>query len=27
MFLDAKSAANKDDQRDRYLFLAGVWEK
>ncbi len=27
MFLDAKSAANKDDLRDRYLFLAGVWEK
>lgn len=27
MFLDAKSAANKDDLRDRYLFLAGAWEK
>ncbi|MGA2346164.1 MAG: carboxylesterase/lipase family protein [Candidatus Sulfotelmatobacter sp.] len=27
MYLDAKSAANKDDLRERYLFLAGVWEK
>ena len=27
MFLDTKSAANKDDLRERYLFLAGVWEK
>src|SRR5580692_162717 len=27
MFLDAKPAANKDDLRKRYLFLAGVWEK
>jgi para-nitrobenzyl esterase len=27
MFLDAQSAAHKDDLRDRYLFLAGVWAK
>lgn len=27
MFLDAKSAAHKDDLRDRYLFLAAAWEK
>jgi len=27
MFLDAGSAAHKDDLRDRYLFLAGAWEK
>jgi para-nitrobenzyl esterase len=27
MFLDAKPAANKDDLRERYLFLAGAWEK
>jgi para-nitrobenzyl esterase len=27
MFLDAKSAAHKDDLRDRYLFLAGAWAK
>lgn len=27
MFLDATSAAHKDALRDRYLFLAGVWEK
>ena len=27
MFLDAQSAARKDDLRDRYLFLAGVWVK
>jgi len=27
MFLDAASAAHKDDLRDRYLFLAGAWEK
>ena len=27
MFLDAKSAAHKDESRDRYLFLAGVWAK
>ena len=26
MFLDATSAAHKDDLRDRYLFLAGVGE-
>jgi para-nitrobenzyl esterase len=25
MFLDAKSAAHKDDLRDRYLFLEGAW--
>jgi para-nitrobenzyl esterase len=27
MFLDATSAARKDDLRDRYLFLAGAWAK
>jgi len=27
MFLDGKSAAHKDDLRDRYLFLAGAWVK
>jgi para-nitrobenzyl esterase len=27
MFLDAKSAAHKDDQRQRYVFLQGVWAK
>jgi para-nitrobenzyl esterase len=27
MFLDAKSAAHKDELRERYLFLAGAWEK
>src|SRR5271165_846755 len=27
MFLDAKSAARKDELRERYLFLAGEWEK
>jgi para-nitrobenzyl esterase len=27
MFLDAMSAARKDDLRDRYVFLAGVWAK
>ena len=27
MFLDATSAAHKDDLRERYLFLAGAWEK
>jgi len=27
MFLDATSAAHKDELRDRYLFLAGAWEK
>jgi len=27
MYLDAKSAAHKDDLRDRYLFLAGAWAK
>jgi para-nitrobenzyl esterase len=27
MYLDEKSEAHKDDQRDRYLFLATVWEK
>jgi len=27
MFLDAPSAAHKDDLRDRYLFLAGAWAK
>ena len=27
MFLDAKSAAHKDDLRKRYLFLAGAWAK
>jgi para-nitrobenzyl esterase len=27
MFLDAKSAARKDDSRERYLFLAGEWAK
>ena len=27
MFLDAQSAAHKDDLRDRYLFLAGAWAK
>jgi para-nitrobenzyl esterase len=27
MFLDAKSAAQKDDLRARYLFLAGAWAK
>jgi para-nitrobenzyl esterase len=27
MFLDAQSAARKDDLRDRYLFLAGAWAK
>lgn len=27
MFLDAKSAAHKDDLRDRYLFLAKHWAK
>lgn len=27
MHLDAKSAAQKDDLRERYLFLAGAWEK
>jgi para-nitrobenzyl esterase len=27
MFLDSQSAAHKDELRDRYLFLAGVWAK
>jgi para-nitrobenzyl esterase len=27
MFLDAKSAAHKDDLRERYLFLTGAWTK
>jgi para-nitrobenzyl esterase len=27
MFLDAKSAAHKDDLRQRYLFLASAWVK
>jgi para-nitrobenzyl esterase len=27
MFLDATSAAHKDELRERYLFLAGAWEK
>ena len=27
MFLDARSGAHKDDLRERYLFLAGVWVK
>jgi para-nitrobenzyl esterase len=27
MFLDAKSAAHKDDLRERYLFLTGAWAK
>jgi para-nitrobenzyl esterase len=27
MYLDAQPAAHKDDQRDRYLFLASEWEK
>ena len=27
MLLDAKSAAHKDDLRQRYLFLAGAWAK
>ncbi len=27
MFLDATSAAHKDDLRERYLFLAQAWEK
>src|ERR1035441_10669681 len=27
MFLDAKSAAHKDELRERYLFLAGAWAK
>ena len=27
MFLDAQSAAHKDDLRGRYLFLAGAWAK
>jgi len=27
MYLDAQSAAHKDDLRDRYLFLAGAWAK
>ncbi len=27
MFLDARSAAHKDDLRDRYLFLVGEWTK
>lgn len=27
MFLDAKSGARKDELRERYLFLAGAWEK
>ncbi len=27
MFLDATSAAHKDELRDRYLFLQGVWAK
>ena len=27
MFLDAMSAAHKDDLRERYLFLAGAWAK
>lgn len=27
MFLDAKSAAHKDELRERYLFLAGEWAK
>jgi para-nitrobenzyl esterase len=27
MYLDATSAARKDDLRERYLFLAGAWEK
>ncbi|MFZ1139551.1 MAG: carboxylesterase/lipase family protein [Candidatus Sulfotelmatobacter sp.] len=27
MFLDAQSAAHKDDLRERYLFLEGAWAK
>ncbi len=27
MFLDAPSAAHKDDLRERYLFLAGAWAR
>lgn len=27
MYLDAKSAAHKDDLRDRYLFLTNAWAK
>jgi para-nitrobenzyl esterase len=27
MFLDAQSAAHKDESRERYLFLAGAWVK
>ena len=27
MFLDAQSAAHKDELRDRYLFLQGAWAK
>ena len=27
MFLDAKSAAHKDELRERYSFLAGAWAK
>jgi para-nitrobenzyl esterase len=27
MFLDAKSAAHRDDQRERYLFLTEAWAK
>jgi para-nitrobenzyl esterase len=27
MFLDSQSAAHKDELRDRYMFLAGVWAK
>lgn len=27
MFLDEQSVARKDDQRERYLFLAKAWEK
>jgi para-nitrobenzyl esterase len=27
MYLDSTSAAHKDDLRERYLFLAGAWEK
>jgi para-nitrobenzyl esterase len=27
MFLDAKSGAHKDELRERYVFLAGVWAK
>ncbi len=27
MFLDAQSAAHKDELRERYLFLAGAWVK